>query len=108
MTTAKRIAYLLCLPVSVLFLFVFLAEAGERPPDPLEGLTIREGFVASGSREVGRVAQVGGKGRLVILHREEKVAYYAREKDPVYERDAEYRRLLGAAENTAAGWGSDW
>ncbi|MBW1702198.1 MAG: FecR domain-containing protein [Deltaproteobacteria bacterium] len=65
------------------------AKAGELPAE-LENLQIKDGFVASQSKEVGLIRIIKGNGKLIVVHRAKQDAYHAREGNPVYENDSLY------------------
>ena len=59
-------------------------------PEELEDVTFRDGFFESQFDEVGSISSISGKGKAVILRRAVKEAFFAKEKDPIYENDAIY------------------
>ena len=90
-TNINTVLMFLILVLICLFLSpVFAAEGTDGLPEDLRQLQIGDKFIRSGTNEVGLIGDLTGKGRLVILHKGMKAAYYAREENPVFEDDALY------------------
>lgn len=66
------------------------AYAADGIPEPLQGIHIRDSYFKSPFKEVARVQRILGEGRIVILRRASKEAFYAHKDDPVHENDAVY------------------
>ncbi len=94
MTQSIRLKFYFCLIVSAVFTvcsFPLLEKARSGGlPTELEKLQITDGFVASQSKKVGLIRLIKGSGKLVVVHKPEQDAYYAREGNPVYENDSLY------------------
>jgi hypothetical protein len=80
----------------VILVFVFLSnpslaiEDREGLPAELEDVLLRDGFFASKFKEAGTVSKITGKGRLIVVRRATREAFFAKEGNPVYENDALY------------------
>ena len=64
-------------------------RAQERP-EALAGISIGSDYVPSDFEQAGRIERIVGDGRVVVLHRADKKAFYASVEDPVHENDAVY------------------
>jgi|GEM_PF-2679478 len=71
-----------------------LVPARERP-EALEGVAVGSDYAPSEFKQAGRIERIVGEGRVVVLHRADKKAFYASVEDPVHENDAVY--TLGEA-----------
>ncbi len=77
--------------MTVLCFFLLTAPTGaQERPEALEGVSIQDNFIPSEFREVGRIERIVGEGRIVVLHRSDRQAYFASPGDPVHENDAVY------------------
>jgi hypothetical protein len=59
-------------------------------PEELEQVKIEDRFIKSDEKQVGTIVTLTGKGKVVVLRRETKEAYFGSEKDPIYNGDALY------------------
>ena len=69
---------------------ILASEKIKKLPAELRDLQIRDNFIKSSFKEVGTIDTISGKGKLIVVHRADKKAYYASEKNPLYENDALY------------------
>jgi len=74
---------------TVFFYAHAVTKAAGLPPE-LQDLQIRNEFISSQSKKVGLVRLIKGDGKLIVVHRPGKEAYYGREGNAVYEKDALY------------------
>lgn len=90
--STNKILFIMFFPL-ILLAFnapLYASERGRDLPEELRQLNIKEQFIESQFKEVGTIREITGKGKLVVVRRAKKDAYYAKKGDPVYENDALY------------------
>ena len=92
----KAISFRVLFPVLLMLFFSSLTSilradtTVEGVPEELRTLQIRDEFVGSPFKEVGYIGELKGMGKVVVVHRANKDAYYGGEGDVLYENDAIY------------------
>ncbi len=80
---------LVCLFVLSLFSNAHPIQAQERP-EALDGLAIQDAYTPVNFKKAGWIDRIVGEGRVVVLHRATRKAFFAVTDDPVHENDAVY------------------
>ena len=92
-TKTPPISFFLFIPfVLYIILYTGYSLASNELPPELKRLEIKDSFIKLESKEVGKISEITGKGKLIVIHRAEQEAYYAHEGDMIYENDALYTR----------------
>ncbi len=76
--------------IAVLALLLPTPVLGRERPEALAGVSIGSDYAPSDFKQAGRIERIAGDGRVVVLHRADKKAFYASVEDPVHENDAVY------------------
>jgi hypothetical protein len=74
--------------LAVLAVLCAVPVRAQERPEALVGVSIGSDYTPSDFEQAGRIERIVGDGKVVVLHRAEKEAFYASVEDPVQENDA--------------------